>query len=208
MTAKELAEQLDGKVRGNETSLSDCIIAAKSGLVVVYCTMDDLLEIEGAIYNEIDLYNGCTCLICNGEVFGDEPEECHNDECQYYGAYRNSVKSVTAVYHEGEYPRWTVETNIPHETFRIEENGEPFSIGIVFDIEDTKVQLVSFDSRQWSGCEYCSDEEGSLLDWKYGLDGILPDYKFCPMCGSPLTADAWAELEQRVGGNHAKSKCD
>ena len=29
MTAKELAEQLDGKVRGNETSLSDCIIAAK-----------------------------------------------------------------------------------------------------------------------------------------------------------------------------------
>lgn len=33
------------------------------------------------------------------------------------------------------------------------------------------------------GCEYCLDDDCPPLDWEYGLDHILPDYKFCPMCG-------------------------
>ena len=38
-----------------------------------------------------------------------------------------------------------------------------------------------------SGCEYC-DADGFCppLDWKYGLDHIFPDYKYCPMCGRKL----------------------
>ena len=36
------------------------------------------------------------------------------------------------------------------------------------------------------GCEYClPDDCCSLLDWKYGLDHILP-YRFCPMCGRKM----------------------
>lgn len=36
-------------------------------------------------------------------------------------------------------------------------------------------------------CEYCTaDEYCSPLDWKYGLDHIFPDYKFCPMCGRKM----------------------
>ena len=32
-------------------------------------------------------------------------------------------------------------------------------------------------------CEYCSSSPMLPLNWKYGLDHILPDYKYCPMCG-------------------------
>ena len=31
---------------------------------------------------------------------------------------------------------WTFETDIPHETFNIYENGELFCVGIVFRMED------------------------------------------------------------------------
>lgn len=33
-------------------------------------------------------------------------------------------------------------------------------------------------------CEYCvTNGCCPPLDWKYGLDHMLPDYEFCPMCG-------------------------
>ena len=37
-----------------------------------------------------------------------------------------------------------------------------------------------------TGCEYCGDEFVPALNWQYGLDHILPDYKYCPMCGRNL----------------------
>lgn len=58
---------------------------------------------------------------------------------------------------------------------------------------------VELDRSKWDGCHYCDDKETVMeLDWIYGLDHILTDYKFCPMCGRPLTEKAWAELERRI----------
>ncbi len=37
------------------------------------------------------------------------------------------------------------------------------------------------------GCEFCLDDSCPPLDWQYGLDHILPGYRFCPMCGRPLS---------------------
>lgn len=36
------------------------------------------------------------------------------------------------------------------------------------------------------GCEICNDDSILLLNWKYGLDHVLPNYKYCPMCGKDL----------------------
>lgn len=59
----------------------------------------------------------------------------------------------------------------------------------------------ALDRSLWEGCHYCDDQETVMeLDWIYGLDHILPDYKFCPMCGRPLTEEAWSELERRING--------
>lgn len=36
------------------------------------------------------------------------------------------------------------------------------------------------------GCEHCDDDYCPRLNWHYGLDHILPGYKYCPMCGRKL----------------------
>lgn len=43
--------------------------------------------------------------------------------------------------------------------------------------------------NQDKGCEYCLDDSCPPLDWKYGLDHIFPDYRFCPMCGRDLKGE-------------------
>lgn len=45
------------------------------------------------------------------------------------------------------------------------------------------------DRSRWKGCEYCKDIPKSFLKG------------FCYACGRPLTEEAWAELERRIGGN-------
>lgn len=54
------------------------------------------------------------------------------------------------------------------------------------------------------GCHYCEDEECPELDWVYGLDHLLPNYKFCPMCGRRIcgAADEPPALDelQRLAG--------
>ena len=37
-----------------------------------------------------------------------------------------------------------------------------------------------------NGCEHCLDEFCPQLVWEYGLDHLLPDFKYCPMCGRDL----------------------
>lgn len=44
------------------------------------------------------------------------------------------------------------------------------------------------DRSRWEGCEYCKDIPKSILKG------------FCYACGRPLTEDAWAEMERRMGG--------
>jgi len=46
------------------------------------------------------------------------------------------------------------------------------------------------DRSRWEGCEYCKDIPKSILKG------------FCYACGRPLTEEAWADLERRIGGNN------
>lgn len=74
------------------------------------------------------------------------------------------------------------------------------------------------DRSRWEGCEMCNRtyrppewngggsydfrvSQNALFyhDSKYGWEGI--EVKFCPMCGKPLTEEAWAEMERKIGGN-------
>lgn len=83
---------------------------------------------------------------------------------------------------------------------------------------------VKLDRSLWEGCQYCEpDSEGYSTVFKddtgrsrrlYIPEGeaaiVLPgkyNHKayikigYCPFCAKPLTEEAWAELEQRIGGN-------
>lgn len=96
---------------------------------------------------------------------------------------------------------------------RIEDHMEAHKIGeyphirldvalnMALDALRTQQTHAKLGRSRWEGCHYCDGDETAMeLDWIYGLDHILTDYKFCPMCGRPLTEEAWAELERRISG--------
>ena len=54
------------------------------------------------------------------------------------------------------------------------------------DAIKTAISALQEREERSKGCVYCLDDCCAPLDWEYGLDHILPDYKFCPMCGRKL----------------------
>ncbi|MDR6389151.1 hypothetical protein [Paraburkholderia phenoliruptrix] len=137
MNAKELAAQLNGiqyPVRIPKT-LTDAAKAA--GLVIVYGASDDLMEFEGAIYDEVGCYNGGTAYVDAKGLLPDRDSIDDDDDLKDYFARQPNAKSIEALWCiEGEYS-WTYKTGIPHETFEVLEDGEPpYCRGIVFALAD------------------------------------------------------------------------
>ena len=137
MTAKELAEMLAGREYGMEITKGEAQRAADTGLVVVYGYSDDNVEFAGAIDDEVGAYDGGTIYLTSTGVL-QEPD-CGNDDCPYFARERDKAAVIKAVWHNSGGPCWTFETDIPHETFTIVDDGEPWCIGIVFSMKDLEV---------------------------------------------------------------------
>ncbi len=136
MTAKELAEMLSGREYGWVLTPGEDRGAKATGLVVVYGYSDDNVEFDGAIRDEVGAYNGTTIHITPAGIL--RTPDCDRDDCPYFAQEREKAKAIKAVWHDKGGPCWTFETDIPHETFTINEDGEPFCVGIVFSMEALK----------------------------------------------------------------------
>lgn len=134
MTAKELSEMLSGREYGTEITNDEERQAADAGLVVVYGYSDDNVEFAGAIDDEVGAYESATIYITKDGLF-DEPD-CGIEDCPHCAAAREKAKTIKAVWHDEGGPCWTFETDIPHETFNVYEDGELFCVGIVLSVED------------------------------------------------------------------------
>lgn len=140
MTAKGLADILDGAKYGFRLTDEIKAQAKHDGLVIVYGASDDLMELRGAINDEVDVYEG-------GTVYFDDKgllkfhDDCGGERelCPYYAAAKKNAKTITAVWcPDGTDFAWMYETDIPHATFRVLEDGEHYCLGIVFSMEDLK----------------------------------------------------------------------
>lgn len=132
MELKTFAEMLNGKEYGYpQFSQEEIQIAKDNGFVIVYGASDDLMEFEGAIYDECGCFDGGTVWFNKGGVI-DDPAVI-GDRCIEAlwcdAAARDDNGNIIA---------WTYKTAIPHETFMIYEDGEPYCRGIVFDISVLK----------------------------------------------------------------------
>ena len=136
MTAKELAEQLNGWGYGGEIYPQDEKFAKDSGLVVGFGDSDDRVVLQGAIDDEVGAWNGTTVYLTKSGILCDPSCDCASVECPYLKAARAAAKELRAVWHDDGNPCWTFETDIPHETFNIYEDGELFCVGIVFSVDD------------------------------------------------------------------------
>jgi len=138
LTTKELAALLNGREIDDEITEAESKRAKENNLVVVYGASDDLMEFEGAIYDEMGAYQGTTVrLNKNGIV--DCPRDADRDicyeNCPYFHQVLKSAKTIKAIWGERNID-WTYETDIPHETFDIMEDGEVYCRGIVFSMDD------------------------------------------------------------------------
>lgn len=134
MTSKELAAQLDGNKYGNEITKEQEALAAAYGLVVVFGYSDDAVELCGAIDDEVGAFDGTTFRV-NREGVLQQPE-CDCGNCKYFKAATAEAMEIKAIWGNTGNPCWSFETDIPHETFNIYEDGELFCVGIVFSVYD------------------------------------------------------------------------
>ena len=134
MNAKELSRKLDGMEYG--AVIDDDLLkkAEAAGLVVVFGASDDLMEFRGAIYDEVGVYDGGQAYLT---PVGLLQNKCDEEECPYFEAFKKSAVTVKAVWGAKGYS-WIYETSIPHETFEIEEEGDPYCRGIVFLLSDVR----------------------------------------------------------------------
>jgi hypothetical protein len=133
MTKEQLAELLNGREYRYEITDKEAVEASNSGLVVVFGASDDLMEMRGAIYEEFGCYEGGDILFTKKgkEVTDELKEKIEEIEEELDIKINVPVNKITASY----YP-WTYETNIPHSTFDVMEDGEVYCKGIVFSITD------------------------------------------------------------------------
>jgi len=126
LTAEAFAKMIDGCSYGKELTKEQRQLAKENGLVVVYGASDDLMEFDGAIYDEMDCYGGCTAFL-HREGFLKSPD-CDCEECEYFKNYvRQNYRSITSFWCREDGYAWTYETEIPHATFEIWDEGERFT---------------------------------------------------------------------------------
>jgi hypothetical protein len=141
MTKEELAQRLDGGSYGNELQ-GMAKVAKANGLVVVYGASDDLMEFDGALYEE---FSGIAYLTADG--FLDSPCEC---DCKWFRAAKEKSVTVKAIWGKGDYS-FQYETSIAHATFEIFDGEEKYCKGIVFHMDDLRAavekQAISTDGE-------------------------------------------------------------
>jgi hypothetical protein len=96
------------------------------------------MEFDGAVDDEVGAYAG---TVVHFDVDGAIPnfedlDKDDIDELRDYFEREGGGKEIMALWcAEGEYS-WTYKTELPHETFEIVEEGQPYCRGIVFLLAD------------------------------------------------------------------------
>lgn len=143
MTKEEFVLQLDGRDRRVGISKEEAKFAKENGLIIIYGESDDLVEFEGAIYDEIGAWDGTDFIIARkgDEIPVDEDEgtfryakELEALPIEKGGKFKNLFTAEWCP--EDLDCSWRITTDIPHCVFQLLEDGEIFSVGIVVDVKD------------------------------------------------------------------------
>jgi hypothetical protein len=134
-TIQEIARLLDGS-EYLHLPKETVRLARDSAIVICYGASDDLVEFDGALLDE-EGGPGDVSLTEHGLYH----RKCDDDRCPHELALQKSLPRIRAIWNDKDGPCWTFKTDIPHEKFRLMEDGEVFCEGIVFLLADVaKVQ--------------------------------------------------------------------
>lgn len=142
MDIKDFAKMLDGREYGHEITKEEESLTKQNNLVVVFGASDDLMELRGAIDEEIDCYDGGSAFIgSDGEIISQTCEDC--GECKLFRTAKSKAHELSAHWCEGDVASWEYDIDVPFEPFSIMEDGGVYCIGIVFSMDS----LVSNDGH-------------------------------------------------------------
>jgi hypothetical protein len=142
MKKVELAKQLHGRDYRDEIDEKEAQIAKENGLIVIFGASDDLVEFRGAIYDEIDAYDGTHFIIATPgtEIPVDEDEETYR-KAKKLEVWPIEEESQTkknrfeAIWNPDELNcSWLIKTDLPHSTFDIMEGSDLYCRGLVIDV--------------------------------------------------------------------------
>ncbi|MEG1777257.1 MAG: hypothetical protein RR367_12130, partial [Clostridia bacterium] len=135
--AQQLAQQLDKSKYCFSLTLEQINIAKRDGLVVVSGASDDLMEFDGAIYDETGAFNGGSIFVTPNGLLKPPSDggECES-KCPYYSAAMKEARILTALWCSDNECAWKYRTDIPHAKFRVYDGEDLYCVGIVFALED------------------------------------------------------------------------
>lgn len=139
ITKEQLAEELNGFEYGGPVDAATVEKAKANNLVIVFGASDDLVEFEGAIYDEVGLYGkGDIALLLPGDKFEVDGETSQSLQHVFVllddGAQPETNRIITAEYTDGGY--FEFETSMLHNRFNVVEDGEPAGYGLVIDLDE------------------------------------------------------------------------
>lgn len=135
----------------------------ENGIVVCYGQSDDLMELDGAIYDEYDCYDGGTiCIDENGDK-----------------ADANIYYPITAVWAKDNIS-WQYEFEPKHEVFIIYEDGDIYCKGIVFFVDDLKRNAENETDLQVKVLELALSKAVEMAyEWRSQIDTL--SCSSCPL---------------------------
>ena len=110
----------------NERNVVPAALEAVKGLVVVYAASDDLVEVEGAMTQEIGAYDGVKLTVSKSQGFYETT--AGEPDIEFRWCDDSSADSVCP---------WSVICNLPRRKFDIlDDEGYVSSVGVVLQIDD------------------------------------------------------------------------
>lgn len=128
-----LAALLNGREYDSEITKAEEVAAKVAGLLVIFGGSDDLMEFRGVDHDEIGAPT-VALIDARGLLPYREDIEHDDDALKDYFARAPMVRAVDALWCGAG--GWTYRTDVPHATFEIVEDGEPYCRGIVIDVAD------------------------------------------------------------------------
>lgn len=123
MKKEQLVKKLNGIEYRTDIPKELLRIASEKKLLIIHAASDDLVIIDGFISDELDAFRGVEFYISsNGEVSLNDGIGGEMVEAIFCPKYLNTL--------------WLFETDIPHATFDIMEDGELYCRGLVIDLNE------------------------------------------------------------------------
>lgn len=140
MKLKEITERIGTLDYPQEPSDEICELAKSNDIVIIFGASDDLMEFRGATDDEVSCYEGVEVHINRHGLVKKPDCDCEWAE-NWFDEQTKESKVVNAFWckkgtenGKGDVISWTYETEIPHETFDIMEDGGIYCTGIVFSL--------------------------------------------------------------------------